>query len=440
MDLGRPAIGILAVICPRTLLVAAVSAVAIAATPALATEPSGDGMAQIGSAQTTGAYIPTDGMLTSREARHLRRVAAARRARVQQAEDTSAIWLFDYIGRMFDHEPSVARRRRGSHRVASQPTLSRSAAAGDQPTALDATKPTAFALSSQSAPAVTPAQQPTSAIVTGSLSPSRPVVVGAAPDSMDPLIIAAERSQARIDLVKLEFASRTYDERKLSGQQVFEIRSDWHVLERARDALAEAEAASARAVGFEANAYINETTRTIVVAVAGAQDLRREFLAVDAWNALIKAEAPQQFYLAKTYVRSVIQRYQMRGFSTECVGHSLGGAACAYVASELGIRALVLNPISAGKLAASARFQVTNYIVDGELADLIYGVRSNSIAVNGQANHEGRDAARQMTLEKFGTLSGPILVVRDLKASAQNYTVDRALEQISAQAETPRPR
>ena len=283
--------------------------------------------------------IETDGMLTPGAARRLRRATLQRRPRVQTAETGGTDWLVRYMSYLFDDEPAIARRPRMATRQPAAPSAPRLARSTELPfkftAAVDAEK-------MPPQPGIT-----TSSIMTGTVVPARPDAAKS-PDANDALIVAAERYQARADLVKLEFASRTYDERKLSGQQVFELRHDWHVLERARDALTGAELATATASGFEANAYINETTRTIVVAVAGSQDLRRDFLAADVWHALIKSQAPQQFYMAKTYVRSVMQRYQMHGFSTECVGHSLGGGACAYAASELGIRALVVNPISAG--------------------------------------------------------------------------------------------
>jgi hypothetical protein len=387
---------------------------------------------------TTGAYVPTDGMLTHREVRRIRRVSAIKRARPQTAEDTSSVWLFDYIGRLLDHEPQATRRVRPARLAGA--TGHRTAATAQHIAALPATIVPDVAAARPAQPQ--PAAQAVSAIVTGAISPGRsPAAQGeAGAEPTELLITAAERSQAKLDLVKLEFASRTYDEPKLSGQQVFELRKDWHVLERARDALSGAEASIAMAAGFEANAYINETTRTIVVAIAGSQDLRRDFFTADVWKALIKAEAPQQFYLAKTYVRSVIQRYQMQGFSTECVGHSLGGGACAYAAAELGIRAVVINPISAGKLPAPARFLVTNYIVDGDIANLIYSARGNEFPGNVQVVNDGRDVVRLMALEKYGQLAGPVLVIRELRAGIRSHMVDNALDLVAAQAETSRPR
>ena len=441
VDLGRPVKGngTSLNMHARVLTVALLALTALMPPAALAGEPTAEATLPV----VSGSYIPTDGMLTSREARHLKRIAAARRARAQEAADTSSsgtssVWLFDYIGRMFNDEPTVARRPRTATRIAARPAAVKVAVAKPLPLVPQDATPADFATATKPVPAI-PAVNP---IVTGALVTPRPAPPASSMPSPEPesVIIAAERSQARLDLVKLEFASRTYDERKLSGQQVFDLRNDWRVLERARDALAGAELASAVAAGFEANAYINEATRTIVVAVAGSQDLRRDFLTADVWKALIKAEAPQQFYLAKTYVRSVIQRYQLQGYSTECIGHSLGGGACAYVASELGIRALLLNPISAGKLGTGARFLVTNYIVDGDIANLVYTARGNEFPGNVQIINDGRDVIRLMALEKYGQLAGPVLVIRELRAGIKSHKVDTALDLIAAQAETPRPR
>jgi hypothetical protein len=388
------------------------------------------------SGSVVGSHVETDGMLTPRETRRITRATAPRRARPQESADNSSFWLFDYVSRMLNDEPTAARRPRRPHRVA--------AAVAPTPPANTITPVTPTPPANTLAPlapariavAVTTPAVVINPIATGTLAPGR----ATAPEKQDAIIVAAERSQARLDLIKLELASRTYDERKLSGQQVFETRADWRVLERSKDALTGAELTSATAAGFEANAYINETTRTIIVAVAGSQDLRRDFLAADVWKALIKAEAPQQFYLAKTYVRSVMQRYQLQGYSTECVGHSLGGGACAYAAAELSIRALVLNPISAGKLAPPARFLVTNYIVDGEIASLVYGARGNEFAGNVQVVNDGRDVIRLMALEKYGQMAGPILVIRELSASIRTHKADNALDLIAAQAEIARPK
>lgn len=282
-------------------------------------------------------------------------------------------------------------------------------------------------------------------ITTGTLPvPQRPATAdNSRIDPADPsahVITEAERIQARLDLVKLELASRTYDETRLAGQSAFDVRTDWRVLERAHDSLSAAELAVAESSGFEANAYINEVDKIIVVAIAGTQDLKHGFLEESLWRALIQSQAPQQFFLAKSYTRSIIQRYQMQGFTTECVGHSLGGGACAYAASELGIRAIVINPISAGPLAQIARHLVTNYIVDGDIASIVYPKRGNEISGEVQTIATGSEEARQRVIQRFGLLAGPILVVRSLRDSVRVHQIDKALDLLAAHAGTQRVR
>lgn len=390
-------------------------------------------------AATVHYMVPTDGMITPRAARRMRHSAAPRR--LHKSDDDSVTWLFDYMGHLLDAEPAAAKR----HRIA-QHKPEQSATPRPSKTA-ERTAPFVFAVTTQTkqpskfvtlTPVDPPSRPGTSPIVTGAVA--APHVISNAPDVNDELIVAAERSQLRADMIKLEFVLRTYDEQKTSGQYVFETRNDWRVLERARDAMTDAELSSASVAGFEANTYINETTRTIVVAVAGTQDLRRDFIGADIWKALVRSESPQHFYLAKTYTRSVIQRYQSQGYSTECVGHSLGGGACAYAAAELGIRALVVNPISAGKLAPPARVLVTNYVVDGEIASVVYGARGHKFPGDTQVINDGRDVVRLMALEKYGQLAGPILVVRELHAGIKSHKAEHALDLIAAQAEAARPK
>jgi hypothetical protein len=271
-----------------------------------------------------------------------------------------------------------------------------------------------------------PSAEPTSATTT--------IPFPAAP----PVTFAAEKAQAGFDLIKLELARRTYNETKLAGEPVFVTHPDWRVLERAQQAMEPAELAVANAAGFVATAYINDATRTIVVAIAGSQDLRRHLITSDIWQALIKAEAPQQFYMAKSYVRAVAQRYQAKDYTVECVGHSLGGGACAYVATELGLRAIVVNPIAAGKLQPAARSFVTNYVVDGDVAQRVYAARGNEFAGDLLIISDGQDQRRQRIIESYGPLSGPILLIRALPDSLRAHRIDTALDQISHFAETTR--
>ena len=346
------------------------------------------------------------------------------------------IWLYDFLERLLDPAPEKSAQRRPrvlTARMIAPPTAVSNVSGNTVAPTVRLRPVTAAPSVAQSAPRVAPSVA--SPIVTGALpvpalsAPTLPVTLQG-----DDLVMTAEHAQAAQDLVKLELALRTYDELRQSGQAVFETRPDWRVLERAHDALTGAEQAAAQAVGFEANAYINEAQKTIVIGIAGTKDLRRHLIAADIWQALIKAEQPQHFFMAKSYARSVITRYQLQGFHTECVGHSLGGGACAYVAGELGIRALVVNPITAGKPAPGARFLVTNYVVDGDIANLVYGARGNEFGGEIQWISNGRSAARAKAIEKFGPLAGPVLVVKDLRHSLDAHKLTRALDLIAVHA------
>lgn len=275
-------------------------------------------------------------------------------------------------------------------------------------------------------------------IATGTLQ--TPQMPGDRPFDDDDVLELAAKSQAALDLVKLELAARTYDEQKQPGERVFVERPDWKLLEDGLDSMSDSERSVAITAGFIAHTYVNDATQTIVVAVAGSQDLRRDFIAADVWDALIRSAAPQHFYFAKSYVKSVVQRYQLRGYVTECVGHSLGGGACAYAAAELGVRAYVVNPIAVGKLATPARSLVTNYIVDGDIASIVYPAFGNEFGGDIRRISNGREKARAALRERFGVLAGPILVVRDAASSVTDHKISRALERIAVHAGVTRPR
>jgi hypothetical protein len=284
---------------------------------------------------------------------------------------------------------------------------------------------------------VPPAPQAGANLTTAAISP--PPRSATAPVQQEAILIGeAEREQARQDLIKLELALRTYNEPRLSGQPAFDTRPHWKILERGRDALSATELSAAEATGFEANVYLNERDRVIVVAIAGTQDLKRDLLTAGIWDALIQSQSPQHFYMAKSYIRSVILRYQAQGYGTECVGHSLGGGACAYAAAQLGIRAIVVNPISAGRLPEEAHRFITNYIVDGDIAQRVYEWRGNPISGDVLKIAAGREELRARLKDRYGALSGPILVVREVTNSIRVHSLDRALDLIAAQTGTER--
>ena len=258
----------------------------------------------------------------------------------------------------------------------------------------------------------------TSAIVTGAITAPRridaPTVHQGDADAS--LVREAERAQARVDLVKLELARRTYDETRLGGQPS-STRPDWRVLERARDAWTDAELSASKAAGFEANAYINDDDRKIVVAIAGTQDLRRDFLEADIWRALIQAQAPQQFFLAKSYIRSVSSAYQAHGYDTECVGHSLGGGACAYAAlrtrhprhrrqSDFGGPVAGAGPLLDHQLRCRRRYRQPR---------LQRCAGQRTVRRRAENQRRGRSGAPSGVARSYGPLAGPILIVRDIR-------------------------
>jgi hypothetical protein len=354
------------------------------------------------------------------------RDAAGTRAPLKRAPRATATaqtdWLYDYIARALSPEP-----------VRATPRIMRTAASKKIPTG--SAVASLVPIGAAKAP-LAPVQITTGTIV----FPRAPGdLTGVNQDDLDAVLVNdAERTQTRLDLVKLELARRTYGEARLSGQSAFDSRIDWRVLERGREASTDAELSAATAAGFEANAYINDTDKVIVVAIAGTQDLRRDFLEADIWKALIQAQSPQQFFMAKSYIRSVIKRYQAQGYATECVGHSLGGGACAYAASELNIRAFVVNPISAGRLPAEARTLITNYVVDGDIARLVYDARGNILTGDIQLIKFDRDAIRRRLNERYGILAGAVLVVRDIQSAVKVHQIDRALDLIAVHANTQR--
>lgn len=302
--------------------------------------------------------------------------------------------------------------------------------------AVPAVPSVAAAIAAQPQPGASSPQSPPAPLTTASITPAPARSAVLSPEANAALVRAADRTQARMDIVKLELAQRTYDEQRLSGRSAFDFRNDWRVLERARDALPPGQLAAAEAVGFEANAYINDAERTIVIAIAARRDLKRDFMDAEAWREAAANERHQLLNLARAYSRSVMHRYQMRDYTTECVGHSLGGGACAVLAGELGLKAIVLNPLSLAPTSARAAELVTNYIVDGELAALVPDAPANRAAPLPRVSNE----VRARISANYGELSGPVLVVRDIQQGARVHRVDRVLDLLAIHAEAERAR
>ncbi len=377
-----------------------------------------------------GMLITTGGDLDFRE--RSAPVRAGRPARSASGDDL-AWWRESWLYHMLNSAPSTSRPNRQT--VA--PTRPRPVAAAQSavaPIVAEPKRAPAIATTLVAPPPAPAVRQPAvpAPISTSSIAPMR--MSAATSEASLALVRAADRAQARVDLVKFELAARTYNERRLSGQSAFDLRSDWRVLERARDALTGAELSAAEAAGFEGNAYINEAERTIVVALASTRDLRREFAPPAVWQAGVTAERAQIAFIAKSYVRSVMQRYQMQGYTSECVGHSIGGGACLYASAELGIRALVVNPMSFGT-AAQGDTPTTTYLVDGEIAAMVPD------AAPGRGT--GAPASRELQAlieQTYGPVSGAVNVVREIGRNARPQRVERVLDVIAAHAEAERAR
>jgi hypothetical protein len=405
-------------------------ATALVTCALLAAAPVAVAQGTAGEARREGRLVLTGGTLDFRDPEERRQArpaplpAAPRTARQRD-------WLDDVVETLFGSDTPPKHRPRVQ--MARPPTAA-APRSGSTITTGTITAPRPVEPAPKSEPVTPPQVAPSQPMEARHVEPPR-VHPG---DAEAQIVREAARAQTRVDLIKLELARRTYDEPKIAGQPVFTSRPEWRVLERARDAWTDAELSASRAAGFEANAYVNDVDKKIVVAIAGTQDLRRDFIEADIWRALIQSQSPQHFFLSKSYIRSVMKRYQAQGYQTECVGHSLGGAACAYAASELGIRAIVVNPISAGPLPESARLWITNYVVDGDIAAKIYAARGNGNNGDIQRIADGSDAARVTVQAKYGPLAGPILIIRDLQNSVKVHQIDRALDLIAAHAGTER--
>jgi hypothetical protein len=408
--------------------------VACLAVPSIATHSSAQEV------RGAGSVILTGGDLDFSDRRPQVPPSGSRGGRAVTSTDID-LWRSSWLHWIINGDEPRRRTPARAHVAPQRPMAAPDAApakSAQAATAATPNVPSVAAANAQPQPAPGAPQTPPAPMTTASITPApgpaRSAVLS--PEANAALVRAADRTQARVDIVKLELAQRTYDEQRFSGRSAFDFRNDWRVLERARDALPPGQLAAAEAVGFEANAYINDAERTIVIAIAARRDLRRDFMAADAWREAVATERPQLMNLARAYSRSVMQRYQMQGYTTECVGHSLGGGACVALAGELGLKAIVLNPLSLVAPPPRAAELVTNYIVDGELAALVPDAPVNRAAPLPRVS----DEVRARIAATYGELSGPVLVVRDIQQGARVHRVDRALDLLAVHAEAERAR
>jgi hypothetical protein len=234
----------------------------------------------------------------------------------------------------------------------------------------------------------------------------------------------------------LHLAARVYSGRDRPGGSPFVNSSDWRTMEFAvaralpeyRDAM--------MASGFEAYAYINEQTKTIAVAIQGSReiswdtfyqgrgpDAAADWLENDLRDALFLGREPPQFMWAREYLQAVQQAYGDE-YEIVCTGHSLGGGACARAAGTVGVRAVVINPISAGigVLPENAHL-VENYVVDGEIADWAYGRVGRYLTGTHYRINNFRDSA---TYDRWNLST-------QAQARLADHGVERALDNLAQQ-------
>ncbi|WP_210209483.1 hypothetical protein [Undibacter mobilis] len=191
------------------------------------------------------------------------------------------------------------------------------------------------------------------------------------PSMTSPLPVNKEK--LKYDWVSLQLANAAYSDKLTLGSTVFKNNPDWKVLDRRDD----------KATGFTAFTFVNIKEHRMVVAVRGSASPTCLVLATvcpadkvrDAaadWignaDAMVRGNISPQFRNAEQYVGDIKRRFGDR-FAIDCSGHSQGGGACAYAASQTtGVHAVTINPTSANSLSTDNAYMIDNYVVGGEVA------------------------------------------------------------------------
>jgi hypothetical protein len=195
------------------------------------------------------------------------------------------------------------------------------------------------------------------------------------PASMTPLEI--NKDKVKYDWAAIQLAGAAYNDNLKKGDLVFKNNPDWKVLEKKIDTK----------TGFLAYSFLNEKEHKIVIAIQGSRDplvlltpfgspKKRD--AGKDWSADIAAITggiiPAQFKTAQQYGAEIKARYGAQ-YEIDCSGHSMGGGACVYAASQIaGIHAVALNPISANSIPTKNAYVIDNYIVPQDAADSAHRV------------------------------------------------------------------
>jgi hypothetical protein len=277
-----------------------------------------------------------------------------------------------------------------------------------------------------------------------------------------PVYRTIDTASAARDIIPLELANRAYDENQTPGHHVFQTRDDWRVLEHAVAAMDTGLRQRAETSGFDATAYVNHAERRIIVAIAGScarlffgarqaavksqQDCKKDWIDNDINAALRDGRSPDQFSVARDYITTVVNRHVATDGGThyrvECSGHSLGGGACAFAAAALDLRATTLNPISAGVLAAKRPELITNYVVEGDLARVVYGLRGLSPTGVVIVIDDGRDRIKPIVKAiNYGPLRGTAYFVgRKVIEAFLDHKLGVGLDRLAEQGKISRVR
>ncbi len=188
---------------------------------------------------------------------------------------------------------------------------------------------------------------------------------------------ALNMDKLKYDWDTLNLGRAAYSNNLQKGDKVFKGRSDWIVEDIRKDERS----------GFLAYMFKNEERCSIVLGIQGSSDLSAKNLATskDTWAdwrqdlmAYFLNRKPEQFDIAELYVRETKNKYE-NNFTIDCVGHSMGGGACAYSASQVpGVHGVALDPITSDSIKTSNASTIDNYVLQGEIADLGSRIRQRS--------------------------------------------------------------
>lgn len=198
---------------------------------------------------------------------------------------------------------------------------------------------------------------------------------------------ALSKEKVAHDWPLLQLSSASYSEKLKPGDNVFKGNENWKVLEKIDD----------KPSGFQAYVVVNRAEARMVLAVRGSASPALAIAdaivssrtggtvrlpggqdATADWKqdiaAIGQGKTPAQFRVTENIIQKLKEQHGDL-YSIECTGHSMGGGACAYAASQVpGIHAVAVDPISTGALASKLSYMIDNYIVRGDAPDAVQRV------------------------------------------------------------------